>query len=83
MVTMTIFKFAAVATLSLSLTAAGAAQAGGMAEPVLEPEVIAEETSDTSGFVVPLILLAIIAAILLIDGGDGGGGSVSVSPGLS
>jgi len=39
----------------------------------MEPEVIAEETAGTSGFVVPLILLAVIAAVLLIDNGGGGG----------
>ena len=53
--------------------ASGAAHAGGMAEPLMEPEVIAEETAGTSGFVVPLILLAVIAAVLLIDNGGGGG----------
>lgn len=66
-----------VAALSFALTAGQAAQAGGLAEPILEAEVIAEETSDTSGFVIPLIFLAIIAAVLLIDGGDGGGGGLS------
>ncbi len=71
---MTLAKFAAAAVLSASLAVAGAAQAGGMAEPILEPEVIAEETAGTSGFIIPLILLAIIAAVLIIDGDGGGGG---------
>jgi hypothetical protein len=36
-----------------------------MAEPVMEPEVIVEETSGTSagGIVVPLVVLALIAAV--------------------
>lgn len=70
-------KFAAVAALSIALVAGQAAHAGGLAEPILEAEVIAEETSDTSGFVIPLIFLAIIAAVLLIDGGGDGGGMMT------
>lgn len=38
--------------------------AGGMAAPVMEPEVVVEESSGSSGgIVIPLLLLAIIAAI--------------------
>jgi len=70
---MKVAKFAAAGVLSASLMASGAVHAGGMAEPLMEPEVIAEETAGTSGFVVPLILLAVIAAVLLIDNGGGGG----------
>lgn len=62
-------KIAAAFALSATLTATGVAHAGGLAEPILEAEVIAEETSDSSGFVIPLILLAIIAAVLIGDGG--------------
>lgn len=45
--------------------AASTAFAGGLAEPVMEPEIIVEETSGTTagGIVVPLILLALIAAV--------------------
>ena len=36
--------------------------AGGMAEPMVEPEVIAEDTSSTSaGILVPILLLILIA----------------------
>jgi hypothetical protein len=42
----------------------GPAAAGGMAEPLMEPEVIVEEASASSGgIVVPLLLLAILAAV--------------------
>jgi hypothetical protein len=44
---------------------ASSAFAGGMAEPVMEPEVIVEKPSGPSagGIVAPLIVLALIAAI--------------------
>lgn len=32
-------------------------------EPVIEPEVVVEETAGTGGFVVPLLLLAVVIAI--------------------
>ena len=55
----TVFTLAAAAGFSAS-----AAFAGGMAEPVMEPEIIVEESTGTSGdFVVPLLLLAVIAAV--------------------
>lgn len=76
---MNLSKFVAVGALSLSLAVSGSAQAGGLAEPLLEPEVIAQETAGSSGFLIPLVLLAIIAAVLLIDGGNGA--SEIVSPG--
>ena len=66
-------KLAAAVALSASLAVSGPLYADGIAEPVLEAEVIAEETAGTAGFVVPLVLLAIIAAVLLIDNGGGGG----------
>lgn len=50
---------------------AGAAIAGGMAEPVVEPEVIVEDTAGTAGgFLVPLLALLLIAVAL-----SGGGSS--------
>jgi hypothetical protein len=56
---------AAVASLILGNTAF----AGGMAEPMMEPEVIVEESSASSGgFVVPLILLALLVAVAGSDG---------------
>lgn len=46
-------------------------QAGGFAEPLMEPEVIAEEAASRSGgFVLPLLLIVLIAAVV-----SGGGGS--------
>lgn len=57
------------AALSLAATAAGA---GGMAEPITEPEVIVEDTAGTSGdFIVPLLLLVLVAAAVS-SGGNGG-----------
>ena len=44
--------------------AASTAFAGGLDEPVMEPEVIVEESSGTSagGVIIPLLLLLIVAA---------------------
>lgn len=51
----------------------GPAIAGGMAEPLMEPEVIVEESSESSGgIVVPLLLIAIIAAVASGSGGSAG-----------
>lgn len=58
-------------TAALALTA-GSAAAGGLAEPVMEPEVVAAATSSSSGgIVVPLLLLLLIAAAAS-GGGNGG-----------
>ena len=47
---------------------AGPTLAGGMAEPLMEPEVLVEETAAGSGgIVIPLLLLAIIAAVASSD----------------
>ncbi len=52
-------KLALAAALSLSATTAFA---GGMAEPVMEPEVVVEETASTNaGLIVPLLLLVLVA----------------------
>ena len=69
-------------TLLVSAAIAGfamlPANAGGMAEPVMEPEIIVEETTGTGGgWIVPLILIAVIAAVA---SSSGGGDSVSPSP---
>lgn len=54
-----VFTLAALAGLS-----ATAAVAGGMSEPVMEPQVVVEESTGSSGgIVVPLLLLAAIAAV--------------------
>ncbi|RVT82058.1 hypothetical protein DXV76_18560 [Rhodobacteraceae bacterium CCMM004] len=54
-------KLALAAALSVAATGAFA---GGLVEPIMEPAVIVEETSGTSGgWVVPLLLLAVVVAI--------------------
>jgi len=53
--------------LAAALTAtASTALAGGLAAPVMEPEIIVQETAGTTagGIVVPLILLALVAALV-------------------
>ncbi len=49
--------------------------AGGLAEPMMEPEVIEEESATTGGFIIPLVLLAIIVAVA---SGSSGGSSPCV-----
>ena len=47
--------------------AAGAANAAGLEEPIMDPGVIVDETEDAStvgGLIVPLILIALVAAAL-------------------
>lgn len=53
-------KIALAAALSL---AASSAFAGGPVEPIMEPEVVVEDSSTSSGIVVPLVLLAVVAAV--------------------
>jgi len=77
----------AVLAATLILTALPS-QAGGFAEPRIEPEVMAPEqviaqtaaTSAPGGIIVPLILLALIAAAGLASGGGGGSTPVPVLP---
>lgn len=53
-------KIALAAALSLAATTAFA---GGMAEPEMEPAVVAAETSSSSGgIIIPLLLLLLVAA---------------------
>ena len=59
---MSIKKTVALLALSASL-ATGPAMAGGMGEPMMEPEVIVEESGSSGDFVLPLLLLAIVVAI--------------------
>ena len=59
---MGIKKTAALLALSASL-ASGPALAGGMGEPMMEPEVMVEESGSSGDFVLPLLLLAIVVAI--------------------
>jgi hypothetical protein len=68
-------KFLLCGTAALALSA-GTALAGGLAEPAMDPEVVAATTSSSSaGIVVPLLLLLLIAAAA--SGGNGGGEQVS------
>ena len=58
-------KLALAAAVSFAATSAFA---GNIIEPVMEPEVIVEETGGTAGgIVVPLLLLAVIAAVAASD----------------
>jgi hypothetical protein len=52
-------KLALAAAVSL---AASTAFAGGMAEPVMEPEVVVQKSSSSGGILVPLLLLLVVAA---------------------
>lgn len=46
----------------------GAATAGGLGEPVMEPEVVAEATSSSAGgIIVPLLLILLLAAAVSAD----------------
>jgi len=65
------------AGLATSLTMT-AAYAGNMAEPMIEPDVIAQETaSSDGGLLIPLFLLLLLAAAA--SGGSDGGGGAAVS----
>ena len=56
------------AVLALS---AMAAQAGGLGEPIMEPEVVEAATSSTAGgIIVPLLLLLLIAAAVSSSSGS-------------
>jgi hypothetical protein len=67
---MTMKKIAIFAALTLTATSA---VAGGLAEPVMEPEVVQAATSSSSaGIIVPLLLLLLIAAAASGGGGRGG-----------
>lgn len=64
------------AALALSI---GTAQAGGMAEPIMEPAVVEAATSSSSGgLIVPLLLILLIAAAA-----SGGGGGAAAGPTLA
>ena len=44
--------------------------AGGLAEPLMEPEVIEEASATSGGFIIPLVLLAIIVAVASSSSGS-------------
>ncbi|MEM1429778.1 MAG: hypothetical protein AAGG09_09995 [Pseudomonadota bacterium] len=49
--------------LAVALSAAASTGfAGGLAEPVVEPEIIVEDTGTAGGWVVPLLLLVLVGA---------------------
>ena len=53
---------AATAIIALSTSAV---MAGGISEPVMEPEIVVEETSASSGgIIVPLFFLAMMVVVL-------------------
>jgi hypothetical protein len=59
------------AAIAATTFATFAAQAGGYAEPVLEPEVIVEDTSSSSaGILIPILLLVLVAAAASSGGDD-------------
>ncbi|MDA8586118.1 hypothetical protein N9L47_07555 [Rhodobacteraceae bacterium] len=65
-------KTAAAALLGLAL-ASNTVQAGNLAEPLVSPEVIeAETTNSAGGFIIPLVLLAVLVAVISSSGGGSG-----------
>ena len=59
------------ALVTMIAFAAAPAHAGGVAEPVMEPEVIVEESSASSGgYLLPLLLIAVLVAVASSGGSD-------------
>lgn len=69
---MTLKKLIATAVVGASMISAQA-QAGGLAEPLMEPEVVSEETTSSGGFIIPLVILAVIVAVISSSGGGSTG----------
>lgn len=70
-------------TAALALSA-GTAFAGGLAEPIMAPEVVAAQTgSSAAGIVVPILLLLLIAAAASAKSGGGGGGAAAGAGGVA
>ena len=67
-------KFVLATAAAVALATNSPSFAGGFAAPMMEPEVIAEETSNSGGFVLPLVLLALVVAVASNSGGGGGSG---------
>ena len=56
---------------ALATLVAAPAFAGGMAEPIIEPEVIVEDTSSSAGgIIIPILLLILIAAAISSSNGS-------------
>jgi hypothetical protein len=59
-----------IASAAIAGSAMVPAHAGNLAEPIMEPEIIVEESTGTGGgWVVPLILVAVIAAVASASSG--------------
>jgi hypothetical protein len=59
------------AAITLSAFLASPLSAGNLAEPVMEPEIVVEESTGTGGgWVVPLLLVALVAAVVASSGGS-------------
>ncbi len=72
-------KYLLAATAALTLTAS-IAQAGGVVEPVMTPDVVAAKTTSSSngGLIVPLLLLLVIA--VAVANANPGGAVPAVVP---
>lgn len=57
------FKKTATAMVLGFTLATTSAQAGGMAEPIMEAEVIEEQAASSGGFIIPLLLIALLIAL--------------------
>jgi hypothetical protein len=64
-------------TTALTLGASSIAFGGGLAEPVMDPEVIVTDNSSSSGGVVVALLLLLVIAAAASGGGGGGGAAAS------
>jgi hypothetical protein len=57
-----------IALAAVMAATASTAFAGGLVEPVMEPEVVVTETTSSSGgILIPLLLLLVVAAALAAD----------------
>ena len=63
-----------IGTTAILAVLGSAAFAGGLAEPVMEPEVVAERTaSSAGGILIPLLILILVAAAASSSSGGGKG----------
>jgi hypothetical protein len=62
-----------IGTTALLAVMGSAAYAGGLAEPEMVPEVVAERTSSSAGgILIPLLILILVAAAASSGGSSGG-----------
>lgn len=56
---------------AVAALAATAAQAGALIDPIVEPEIIVEQSSSSSsaGILVPIIFLALVGVALAVNAG--------------